>query len=171
MQQSDLVNALRECSDVERCHTLPHHGSYSVGKHSYDAVMLLFTLYPGEPSMALVKAMLSHDLGERWCGDIPAPAKWSDGEYAKRSAALERRCLIHIGWDIPLDAEDQRWLSAIDKVELYLWAQNQIRMGFAVAGSVVGNLLSWFKHADLPPEVHTFLTNHNWQRTPEQLPK
>jgi 5'-deoxynucleotidase YfbR-like HD superfamily hydrolase len=168
----DLVTKIREGSAVERAHTLPHHGSYSVGKHSYDAVMLLFTLHPS-PTMELVKAVLSHDLGERWCGDIPAPTKWSDGEFAKRSGALEKRCLAHLGYDISLTAEDVQWLNAVDKLELLLWAKEQIAMGNQNAASCVGNLLAWFKASvkQIPEPVRDFISNHKWSRTPDVLPK
>ena len=69
------VLAAREGGNVLRCHTVPHHGQYSVGKHSYDALSLLLLLHPN-PSMNLVKATLWHDCAERFVGDMPAPAKW-----------------------------------------------------------------------------------------------
>jgi 5'-deoxynucleotidase YfbR-like HD superfamily hydrolase len=168
----DLVTKLREGSAVERAHTLPHHGSYSVGKHSYDATMLLFALHPS-PTMELVKAVMSHDLGERWCGDVPAPTKWSDGELAKRLGSLEKRCLAHLGYDISLTAEDVQWLNAVDKLELLLWAKEQIALGNQNAGCVVGNLLAWFKASikQMPLPVREFIANHKWSRTPDVLPK
>ncbi len=168
----DLVTKLREGSAVERVHTLPHHGSYSVGKHSYDATMLLFALHPG-PTMELVKAVMSHDLGERWTGDVPAPAKWSDGEFAKRVQKLEKRCLAHLGYDISLTVEDVQWLNAVDKLELLLWSKEQIALGNQNALVVVGNLMAWFKCSErqIPKPVRLFITNHRWSRTPDVLPK
>lgn len=170
MQPTNLVTMLREASNVRRCHTLPHHGEYTVGKHSYDAVMLLFALHPN-PSMNLVKAVLVHDLGERWCGDIPAPAKWSDGELAKRLDQLETRCIRSLGFDMDLTSEERIWLNAVDKVELLLWAKDQLALGNMNASVVVGNLLSYFAHSNLPQPVQEFLANHTWTRTPDQLPK
>ncbi len=168
----DFVTKLREGSAVERAHTLPHHGTYSVGKHSYDATMLLFALHPG-PTMELVKAVMSHDLGERWCGDVPAPTKWSDGELAKRLGKLEKQCLAHLGFDISLTAEDAQWLDAVDKLELLLWAKEQMALGNLNAGCVIANLLAWFKLNinRMPKPVTDFLTKHKWTRTPDILPK
>jgi len=40
--------------------------------------MMLLTLNP-KASRALVLAILTHDLSERWCGDITYPAKVSNG--------------------------------------------------------------------------------------------
>lgn len=173
MHINDLVNMLRECSSVERSHTLPHHGSYTNGKHSFDAVMLLFALYPGEPPMRLVKAVLTHDFGERWCGDIPAPAKWCDREFARRSEDLERRCLRAIGFDIELTEDEQLWLKAVDTVELLLWAKEQLALGNTNAVMVVNNILTWLQKGGqkLPAEVHTFVQNHEWYRTPDHLPE
>lgn len=173
MQVNDLVNVLRECSRVERAHTLPHHGSYTNGQHSFDAVMLLFTLYPGDPPMHLVKAVLTHDFGERWCGDIPAPAKWSDGEFAKRSEQLEQRCLRAIGYGIQLSPEENLWLKAVDTIELLLWAKQQIAMGNTDAAIVVHNIVQWLGKGGmkLPVEARDFVKNHKHYRTPDHLPK
>lgn len=173
MRLNDRVNILRECSKVERAHTLPHHGSYTNGQHQYDAVMLLFELYPGEPSMNLVKAVLTHDLGERWCGDVPAPAKWSDGEFAKRIDLLEQRCRRALGYDIPLTPDEQNWLKAVDTVELLLWAKEQIAMGNTNAAIVVHNIVEWLKKGGqkLPAEALDFVKEHQHYRTPDHLPK
>lgn len=170
MQHAELVAMLREASQVQRCHTLPHHGSYTNGQHQYDAVMLLFTLHP-DPSMNLVKAVLTHDIGERWCGDIPAPAKWSDGEMAKRSEQLERRCRQVVGYDIKLTDEEHVWLKAVDTIELLLWAKDQLAMGNLNATSVVANLMNYFKIAKMPKAAREFVENHKWERTPDILPK
>jgi 5'-deoxynucleotidase YfbR-like HD superfamily hydrolase len=170
MDTIDLVTMLREASRVERAHTLPHHGSYTNGQHQYDAVMLLFSLHPN-PSMNLVKAVLTHDVGERWCGDIPAPAKWSDGEYAKRSQQLEARCLKSLGYDIILTEEERMWLKAVDSIELLLWAKDQIAMGNMNATVVVGNLVKHFLTTKLPKAAKEFVANHKWSRTSDRLPK
>lgn len=168
----DFVTKLREGSAVERAHTLPHHGSYSVGKHSYDATMLLFALHPG-PTMELVKSVMAHDLGERWCGDVPAPTKWSDGELAKRLGKLEKQCLAHLGFDISLTHDDALWLNAVDKLELLLWAKEQLAMGNQNALVVVANLLAWFKVSikQIPQPVLDFIAIHKWTRTPDIIPK
>jgi len=168
----DLVTKLREGAAVERAHTLPHHGSYSNGAHQYAATMLLFTLHP-DPSMNLVKAMMTHDLGERWCGDVPAPTKWSDGEFAKRIGAMEKQCLAHLGYDMILSSENWEWLDACDKLELLLWAKDQLAMGNQNVATCLGNLLAWFKANinRIPKPVQDFITTHEWTRTPDVLPK
>ena len=65
------VIQMRECSHVERAHTLPHHGSYTNGQHSHDALSLYLVLHP-DPQVETMRYIHSHDYGERWCGDMPA---------------------------------------------------------------------------------------------------
>jgi hypothetical protein len=164
------VIMLREASKVERCHTIPHHGSYTDGQHSYDAAMMYLTLCPA-PSFKVVKAILSHDLGERWVGDVPAPTKWADGEMSKRLQTLEDRCLRRMGVAFQLEPEDQKWLKAMDMLELWIWGHEQMAMGNANAATIVGNLNAHFMRIHLPDEVVNFLKDYQWTRTPDEIPK
>tara|TARA_R110002167_G_scaffold143958_2_gene333646 strand:- start:6560 stop:7072 length:513 start_codon:yes stop_codon:yes gene_type:complete len=169
MHPADRVTYLREASHVERAHTIPHHGSYTVGKHSYDMVMLLLALKP-DASLNLVKAVLYHDLGERFTGDVPTPAKHADGEMARRLDAFEARALDFLDLRIELDAEERRWLHAVDKVELLLWCKDQLAMGNMNAASIIGSLLEILNHSDLPQIVVEFIDSHEWARNPDRLP-
>jgi len=169
LHPADRVTYLRESSAVERAHTLPHHGSYTVGKHSFDAVMLLLALKP-DASLNLVKAVLYHDMGERFTGDMPTPAKHADGEMARRLDQFEARARNFLALGIELDAEERRWLHAVDRVELMLWCKDQIALGNMNAASVLGTLASHLNQADLPQVVHEFIMSHSWTRNPDILP-
>ena len=164
------VIMLRECSKVERCHTVPHHGSYTDGQHSFDMAMLYLTLCP-EPTMTGLKAILAHDLGERWTGDMPAPVKWADGEMSKRFQALENQCLSRLGFRLEIGITDMLWLRSLDALELWLWAHDQMAMGNANAAAILGNLQSFFMRNAVPTEVATFLKDYEWTRTPDEIPK
>lgn len=170
MQSEILITMLREASNVTRCHTLPHHGEYTVGKHSYDAAMLLMVLNP-EASFSLVKAVLFHDVGERWTGDTPAPAKWADGELGKRLSQLERRCLNRLGLEIQLTPDEREWLAAVDIIEMLLWCKDQLAMGNMNAAAVIGNIISYMDQMKLPKAAREFVEKHQWTRTSDQLPK
>lgn len=161
---------LREAGNVERSHTLPHHGSYSVGKHSFDAALILLVCHP-DPSMELLKAVLMHDLGERYTGDVPSPTKWSDGEIARRLDRLESRALEAMGITIQLSPEDHQWLMGVDRVEFLLWCKDQIAMGNMGAATVLGAQLGVVADMDLPDELRQFVAEHMWTRTPDVLPK
>lgn len=122
------VLAAREGGNVLRCHTVPHHGQYSVGKHSYDALSLLLLLHPN-PSMNLVKATLWHDCAERFVGDIPAPAKWTNSELGKVYEEAERRVLATLGLLPCLLPDEEDWLKAVDTLELWLWCREEEALG------------------------------------------
>ena len=157
MTPLELIGCLREAGSVERCHTIQHHGSYSVGRHSWDAAALLLVLHPS-PSVALVRAVLWHDVAERWTGDVPAIAKWDEPKLVQLLVQLEERVFDRLGLAgllSSLSEEDAVWLDAVDKLELWLWANEQLRMGNRNAETVLSNLRSWFhrNEARLPLAV------------------
>jgi len=154
VKPEELARCLREAGAVERCHTLPHCGSYTVGQHSFDALSLLLVLHP-DPTVDLIKAVLWHDVAERWTGDVPAVAKWDDPELGRLLDQLEARIFAKLG--IPhvvlLSKSDHQWLEAVDKLELWLWAKSQLRMGNENATVVLENLGRWFDANEVPPAV------------------
>lgn len=160
----------RECSVVERAHTLPHHGSYTNGQHSHDAVSLYLILCP-DPKLEVVKAIHVHDYGERWCGDLPAPTKWAQPEIGRLMHNLEMHCLDRMGFHFFLDEQDTMWLKAVDSLELWLWAWAQIAIGNTNAVAVIGNLNAYFERTELPPEVIHFIKTYKWTRTADIIPK
>ena len=111
---------LLEAGNVERCHTTPHHGSYTVASHSWRMLTLLFKLHPS-PGVDLIKAVQFHDVGERVYGDVPA--------YCNDHGELEQHIRRKVFVDVSLDKEDQQWLYCLDKLELFLWCRDQIAMG------------------------------------------
>lgn len=164
------VSVMREASRVEREHTMPHHGSYTNGQHSYDMATLLIMFHP-EPSMDLMKAVLLHNVPDRYTGDVPEPAQQSDGEFGKRMAIMAVRIKQSLGISFDLTDQDRVWLRALDKTEQFLWAKEQIMMGNHNAQARVGQLASWFQHNAIPVQLKTFLEQHTWIRTPDQFPR
>ncbi len=170
MSNVDRITQLREASNVERSHTIPHHGSYTVGKHSYDMVMALLVLNP-TASPALIQAVLVHDLGERWTGDIPSPAKVQmGGEISRRIQQLEERALAHLGFSIELTPDERLWLRAMDGVELLLWSKDQLAMGNLNVQPMVHEIVKYLNGIRLPQPVIDFLKGHRWERFPNFLP-
>jgi 5'-deoxynucleotidase YfbR-like HD superfamily hydrolase len=163
----------REASHVERVHTIPHYGSYTVGQHCYDMLSLLFVLHDN-PSVRLIKAIMFHDLAERWTGDIPAPAKHASNEFHLDIIGLEERIKNSIDIfkdDEMLTKEEQNWLITLDKLELLLWAKDQVAMGNSNAAAVLGGVISFLNHWQMPIRVVEFIKKHKWFRTSDQLPK
>ena len=120
--------ALIEAGQVQRFHTTPVHMSRSIGEHSWNMAALLFTLHP-EPPMRLVKAVLFHDVAERWTGDIPAPAKWSEPVLNDVLERMEQELLEAFEIKIKLDEHDTDWLKALDILELTLHMRQEMEMG------------------------------------------
>jgi 5'-deoxynucleotidase YfbR-like HD superfamily hydrolase len=164
------AKVLREASRVQRCHTTSIHGTYTVGQHSYGAVNLLLCLHPN-PSVNLIKAVLWHDVHERYLGDIPGPAKWMNGEFTKlyeqMAAQIERTC----GIEIRLEPDERCWLDAVDKTELLVWAKEQLAMGNTNAASILGNLASWFANHPIPVQVKKFIEEYDISRGADGIPR
>lgn len=167
---AERLSILREAGAVERSHVMPHHGSYTVGKHSFDMALLLLVLHP-DPSINLLKACLVHDLGERFTGDVPHPAKMLDGEMAKRLARMEHAAHEKLGTTVDLTTEERAWLVGLDQIEFLLWLKDQLALGNANAATPYAAQLVALTTRDLPPELKDFLSSHQWQRHPDTFPK
>ena len=170
---TDLIQAAREAAAVRRCHVVPHHGEYTNGYHSHNALSLLFILHP-DPSMDLVKALHSHDYGERWVGDMPAPAKWYDPALGEAYGRAEQGALqtwgFYWGWE-GMSSDDYDWLNALDRLELWFWCQDQMAMGNKHVTNVLYHLNRSFKQLDrvgrLPRPVRDVINFYQWRRMPE----
>lgn len=168
--QSEVVKVLqmREGSSVERCHLLPHVGSYSVGKHSFDMLCLLHVLYP-KASANLVKAILLHDLAERWTGDVPGSAYESFPELGKEVHRANDTASELAGYNVDLTPAEQKLLKVIDKMELLLWCHDQKNMGNKNVGRMQDRLEAWFEKNPIPKPCEEFLNYFRWQRTTETI--
>lgn len=168
------IRVLREAGAIRRAHNVFHHGEYTVGLHSYNAATIILTLHP-DPSMRLVKAILWHDAAERFLGDLPAPAKWYNPELARTYVEAEKVVESHIGTsDIieGLSEDDRHWLHAADRLELLMWAQDQIAAGNLHVSNVLTNVLEWFQknHERIPLQIRDYMFhNPKWTRTKEDI--
>jgi 5'-deoxynucleotidase YfbR-like HD superfamily hydrolase len=164
----NVVRALRfrEGGHVERCHVIPHQGSYSVGSHSWQAATLLLVLHP-DPSIALLKAVLLHDVQERWVGDLPIPSGEVFLDLKKEYETAENRILDALEIDLghSLTHKDYVWLKAVDRVELLLWCLDQEALGNRHVVRVHENIERCLKGMTLPQEMIDFLSQFKWQRT------
>lgn len=167
---SSRVLKLREAGHVQRCHTVPHHGSYSVAEHSWQAATLLIALHP-DPSPDLLKAVLLHDVAERWTGDVPNYAKVADRHLATALGNREQEIQRVLGVDLYLTTEDEWWLKAVDVLELWLWTEDQDALGNQHVSRVRENIVEFMNShgAVLPREVLTFWGFQEWERQSDLL--
>ena len=170
MTDISKFRALREAGHVRRCHTLPHHGYYDVAQHSWQALALLLHLHP-DPSRNLIWALAFHDAAERFFGDQPAQAGWSDPELRKLQKAAEARAQTALGLQFDLAPEEVLWLEALDKLELLLWCGDQEALGNRHVKNCADLLRQWtHEHwAELPKPVQDFISVYTWKRGHEQL--
>lgn len=164
------IRAIREGGNTERCHTTPHHGSYSVAEHSWNVATLLATLHP-DPSRDLILAGMWHDVHERWTGDTPAPIKWCLGnvtrdELKRLSDSIDSS--LEIKFYLP--TEDIKWLKACDMLEFWLWSTDQQALGNCNANEGKLNAEHWFNthEHDVPVTVRDFMTHYKWCRTSDR---
>lgn len=170
IDKQKLVAMLREASQTKRCHTMPIHGQYTVGQHSFDMCTLLLALYP-DCRKELMVAAIAHDLPERWVGDMPAPTKWSlGGEAIKQLDRVEEDILRKLGLDVSLTPEERLWLHGLDRVELLLWTKEQVAMGNSNVCTMLAALAVWFQKHELPLPLKEFVEQHKWTRTGDILP-
>lgn len=170
MDINERIAILRECSHVERAHTMPHTGSYTNGQHSFDMMTLAWALMP-VVTRNIMLAIMFHDFPERWTGDMPGPAKAEDPTFAKRMAQIEQRIEQKMGWRLELHDDERLWLKALDKLELLLWAQYQYKMGNLNVMTMIEAISVWFENNQVPMPIVEFLANYKWVRTPDSFPK
>lgn len=155
------IAAARAGGSVERCHGIPHHGSYSNGKHSWNCLILLWHLFP-EHWSRLSGYVMVHDVPEFVFGDIPSPVKRYSGIFHKVEQA-EDNYLRDIGLPTmsSLTEEEIEIFDACDKLELYLWCREQEFLGNNHVRSWIVQLDGYFIEAPLPNAARVFFRELN----------
>lgn len=162
----DLVNLLREAGAVTRLHTVPHLQHYDVAQHCWRMAVLLYALHPG-PSRRLLWAVLLHDVGERFTGDIPTTIKWASPDIDKAFDKMEAEISKRLGLDVRFQADERNWLKGLDLFELYLYCQDEIAMGNQHIVQVRDECWSILtRHQEVPREIREWMQrNKEWKRS------
>ena len=156
MKQVEQILAVRDAGNVERCHTIPHHGEYSNAKHCYGAVSLVLLLHPN-PSMDLIRAIQFHDVAEYWLGDMPSPGKRAMPDAYAMYKKYEAAKLVDVLGDWPeLTPEDELWFKAADQIDFLLWAMDQYSMGNQKVLTALKNVQAVIGKMELPLELRLF---------------
>lgn len=120
---------MREAGDVIRNHTWPTLRNQTDGGHSFNAVMIYLIFCP-EPTLDVVKVLMTHDCGERGAGDLPAPAKWANPQLNVEYEICEDKVLSK--WSpvsVELDKEGSIWVRMCDKFEFALFVLEELSFG------------------------------------------
>lgn len=167
MNQVQKVIAAREAAQVKRGHTYFSFQQDTVGVHSFNMLNLLFALHP-EPSSNLIRAVLFHDIAERYAGDIPGPAKRASPELKKASQALEASVENALDMHVDLSEDERRWLKGVDKLEFYMWASEEAAMGnYQVAGKAEAMKEGLLSDPRTPQAVKDFAMEYKPQVLPD----
>lgn len=131
-----LAEALR----VRRCHAEPVLHPATVGEHSCGVALLCLLLTEGQASGPLLRAALTHDLGERRWGDMPGNVKHElqlDAQFDE----LERRTLADLELPLPppLTGAEARTLALADKLDLLLHCCLERAQGNQLVRTMWGN--------------------------------
>lgn len=172
--KSKAIKFMREAGAVRRCHTIPIIGEYNVAIHVYNMLAMLRLLYPDAP-LPLIWAIIEHDIPERLTGDIPAPTKWFGAIDKERLNQLEHEITKSVvGYDhcAILSYEEERWLKALDILELALFCRDQIMIGNKNMAVMLDRIHKFVKResASFEPavlDVYWELFNEDWLMMPD----
>ncbi len=177
MDKHEQALSLRASGYVKRWHTFQHLGQAQTNaEHSAQALSLLFLLYPQHseedhtngctsrcgPSMNLVKSLLWHDHAERVVGDVPAPVRRANPEFAAMYEAAEEDFFEKHSrvWHAmcELTIHEREWLKAIDTLELLCWCYDQVMLGNRHAEIVRHRAQEYLMTSEVTPvEVREFV--------------
>lgn len=153
---------------MKRYHTFPILGEQVVGHHTHNMLSMLFVLHSG-PSITLIKAVHYHDKGEYRVGDAPSPALKEHPRLGEAYEEAQKRVLWEeFGVNQDILCEDEAcWLHALDKLEAYFFAIDQLQLGNQNAREIILNLVTSFqslhRNGNLPQPVKELLEDE-WSR-------
>lgn len=163
------AQAFREAGRVKRFHANVVTHPQTVGEHSWNMVMLLRALHPN-PSKELIWAVLTHDIHERWTGDIPGPAKWWLNETFKQGChEIETDVNRMLDLNIALTDSERSWLNALDALEGWMFALDELAQGNRHVEHVVRAYQERFdeQRDSLPEPILRFIEEYEWRRQPD----
>jgi len=107
---------------VRRWHCNPDlaHTGQSNAAHQWGVAMIILAQHPN-PSAALIRAALCHDVGEMVVGDLPYPFKKANPDFAARHRDFEDMARVNLVGAFDLTETDWRWLKYADAHEAILW--------------------------------------------------
>ena len=119
---------MRTAARVERCHTTTTIHRQTDGEHTFGVLAILLTICP-EASADLIKACLFHDVPEAITGDIPSPIMHKYRELRAMMNQIEADILDQYELRIDISVMEQRILKYCDRMELWMFALEEIDTG------------------------------------------
>ena len=130
-----LYNAAR----TKRWHTHDMLKEQNLADHQWGVALIVMTIMPGRYN--LLKAALTHDLGEAVTGDVPYTGKKMYPEIKRLTEQAEYEFAVRYGTATSLTAEDAAILAWADMLEAYLHAKREVSLGNTTMKYVVDKAL------------------------------
>ena len=137
---------------VKRFHTVDTIHANNNGHHQWGTAMLAYLLAERKPSLNLIMACLTHDLGEKAYGDIPAPSKRALGLRATIND-LEEKFLKDNHVSFELTGEEHTILKLADIMDGLLYCISERMLGNRNI-DVVYNRFRGYAHSELTLNAH-----------------
>jgi 5'-deoxynucleotidase YfbR-like len=118
LQMRETLNFIFRGGGVKRFHTVPVLREQTDADHSFGVAWICYLLAECRPSVTLLLAALSHDLGEFATGDMPSMIK-RNPTIGPPLAGIETiyRAAAGIEFAGRLTEEEARWLDLADHME------------------------------------------------------
>lgn len=128
LQNDVSIDWMRQVATIRRCHSSTVIGDYPIAIHCFNMINMYLILCP-KPKVETIRELTMHDAGELITGDI---YHWSKrmhglGEAAKQVEDHARDAARVALYD--LYPEDFMWISSLDLLEFYLFADDQLYIG------------------------------------------
>jgi 5'-deoxynucleotidase YfbR-like HD superfamily hydrolase len=169
---------VREASRVKRYAVDPIIGEDTVGHHS-QGVAVLMIMFMGNPSKELLKAAITHDMAERWCGDLPAPFKWANQDFCGKHAEFEAIKLVELKFAWQLNDYETAMLRIFDVLDAALFGYEQYHLGNKHGAKIFRKCFDWLNKStvstvllkEIPmllAEIITKIDPKDWEGWDEQ---
>jgi 5'-deoxynucleotidase YfbR-like HD superfamily hydrolase len=158
---------MREGGGVKRHHTYKMVGEDTVGNHTFNMLNLLLVFQP-DASSNLIKAVLWHDIAERFVGDTPSPVKKNFPAIKEALRQAEEVVNERLGIKVELTPEEDSWLHGVDKLEYFIWLSEQPKTP-TIDGKIKTTFERITSDASLPQEIRDFTATYKPQALDETL--
>lgn len=166
---ADKIILKRAGGRVTRGHTNDTTKQQSNGEHTYNMECLIDDLHPN-PSAELYKAIRNHDVAEAITGDVPSTAKRRWPSIKQMLNDAEEELVKEWGLAVKITEDDLKWLKAVDKLEYFLYCQEEVARGNSSA-KIRGESTKrkMLESNDTPPEIRDYLMNYQHKHIDEVI--
>lgn len=135
----DVTASLRFAGLVKRYHTWPVLREQTVAEHTWHVLRIYDKLF-GLPSVAVVRAIMYHDVGEIRTGDAPFPVKRDNPDLKAAYDRVEgkhRAELLGEDPELAVSKDELRMLKICDLVEMWEFGMEEYLKGNNLAIPII----------------------------------